>query len=54
MDPVPEFDPDPLVKGTDPRIRISTKMSQIVRYPTQIQAMRNRTILSHKDDRSIP
>jgi hypothetical protein len=24
-----EFDPDPLVTGTDPRIRIRTKMSRI-------------------------
>jgi hypothetical protein len=24
-----ELDPDPLVRGTDPRIRIRTKMSQI-------------------------
>ncbi len=25
----PEFDPDPLVRGTDPQIRIRTKMSRI-------------------------
>jgi hypothetical protein len=25
----PELDPDPLVRGTDPQIRICTKMSRI-------------------------
>jgi hypothetical protein len=29
IDPDPELDPDPLVKGMDPGIRIRTKMSRI-------------------------
>jgi hypothetical protein len=29
LDPVPVLDPDPLVRGTYPRIRIRTKMSRI-------------------------
>jgi hypothetical protein len=29
LDPDPELDPDSLVKGTDPGIRIRTKMSRI-------------------------
>jgi hypothetical protein len=28
-DPIPNPDPDPLVRGVDPRIRIHTKMSWI-------------------------
>jgi hypothetical protein len=29
LDPDPDPDPDPLVRGTDPGIRIRTKMSRI-------------------------
>ena len=35
LDPDPEPDPDPLVRGTDPEIRIRTKMSRIPNTASQ-------------------
>jgi hypothetical protein len=33
MTKIAESDPDPLVRGTDPRIRIHTKMSRVWKRP---------------------
>jgi hypothetical protein len=39
-DPDPETDPDPLFRGTDPGIRIRTKMSRIPNTVSQVVSLR--------------
>jgi hypothetical protein len=50
-EPGPELDPDPFVRGTDPRIHIRTKMSRIrnivAKVTLRIRAERSQALSSH-------